>query len=350
MSNKFVIVSCNINVRVLVPMVVEIQRKMKMTWRKLSPEDSECAWLGELKTFTEGTGKEGPYVCEEGASRKYSVGHRACMERRQEHPAGWGDLGGGCRPVGSRRVWWWGSRGSGGLPAGERRGSLNTCKMVNFACLLWRGPTSGGKGCFRLVGEVVEEPKARRKQEVREYRGQGGQLERSFHDPSDMQVEMRESGWLKLLVWEFLVFLSQCEPCGEGQCRRKWAWLQLVVFTEHLLCAAAVLVFLGPLPSAFWRWNCINFWWQEVCGRKPNCESTGLKFPFLFIFSFAGIISYQILCILLCLSYSLLHQSVSVLNELAILISLVQFKTKTQMMSVDSLITSFKKCSHGSCG
>lgn len=53
-----------------------------------------------------------------------------------------------------------------------------------------RGPTLGGKGDVFVWWGKQEEPKARRKQEVRNIGGQGGQLERSFHDPSVMRVRL----------------------------------------------------------------------------------------------------------------------------------------------------------------
>lgn len=120
--------------------MVEILKKDEMTWRKLSPEDSEYARLGELKTFTEGTRKEGPCgVKREPAERpEWS---RACMEGRRGTSAGWGDLGGGSgagRAPEESELMGQQEGGSGGLPAGEvGRGRLeiSTCKDGSKFCL-----------------------------------------------------------------------------------------------------------------------------------------------------------------------------------------------------------------------
>ena len=53
-----------------------------------------------------------------------------------------------------------------------------------------RAPASGGKGDVLVWWERREEAKARSKQEVRNIGGQGGQLEKSFHDPSVMRVRV----------------------------------------------------------------------------------------------------------------------------------------------------------------
>lgn len=156
--------------------MVEILKKDEMTWRKLSPEDSECARLGELKTFTEGTGKEGPCgVKRELAERpEWS---RACVEGRRGTSAGWGDLGGGCRagraPEESELM---GQQegGSGGLPAGELEEKglrfLHARMAVNFACL-WKSSNIGRQGgCLSLVGEAGG-TKGKEETAGEEYRG-----------------------------------------------------------------------------------------------------------------------------------------------------------------------------------
>lgn len=266
-----------------------------------------------------------------GSQQKGPSGTEHAWRGGEEHPAGWGDLGGGCRtgraPEESERM---GQQegGSGGLPAGELEEEglafLHARMAVNFACLRKRSNIGRQGGCFRLVGEAGG-TKGKEETGGEEYRGPRRPAGKVLPWPKCDESQ----AWLKLLVWEFLCLLSPCEPCGEGQCRRKAAPYSRQVFTEHLLCAAAVLgPPLGPLPSAVLNMDCIPLVAGSVW-EEAQCESTGLKFPFLFIFVFCeGLYLTRILCILLCLSYSLLHQSVTSVKWISHINLLVQFKKK----------------------
>ena len=133
--------------------------------------------------------------CEGGAGRRARVERSMSgEEERDTQPEG--ETGAGCRagraPEESELE---GQQegGSGGLPAAELEGGglvfLHAGMAVRFACL-WKSSSFGRQGgCFSLVGEAGGS-KGKEQTGGEEHRGQGGQLEKSFHDPGVMSVRV----------------------------------------------------------------------------------------------------------------------------------------------------------------
>lgn len=171
-------------------------------------------------------------------------------------------------------------------------------------------------GYFSLVGETGGTA-AGGKEHVKARDSAG----KYFRNASVMRIGIEPSCWgaevpskSGLTSWRSKV-QKRVSPEGD----LSWEWNLGQSVSKYLLSTYYVLLLFLAFPwdsaKLSSKHGLPHLQWQEMCGRKPNCDK--IRLTFLFFFVLWGILSYWVLNILSCLLHSLLNEFIIFIKRIS---------------------------------